>query len=189
MTDDRQPVSAVRLDVWLDVACLFRTRSEAQKACKSGKVEVNGETAKSNRLVRAGDKLEMRRPFGRTQNLVVRAVAQHHVTKAEAFVTRDPRGLHPPARARQAGATSPAGPEGTAEVGGRPAMRPDGKGKAARRAYRASSSARSARARSSLPLWALCSSRRATTTAATKMTTIRPSDSHVGIWKTTYPAA
>jgi ribosome-associated heat shock protein Hsp15 len=82
--DDRQPVSAVRLDVWLDVACLFRTRSEAQKACKSGRIEVNGQTAKSNRLVRAGDKLEMRRPFGRTQSLVVRAVAQHHVTKAEA---------------------------------------------------------------------------------------------------------
>jgi ribosome-associated heat shock protein Hsp15 len=82
--DDRQPVSAVRLDVWLDVACLFRTRSEAQKACKSGRIEVNGQTAKSNRLVRAGDKLEMRRPFGRTQSLVVRAVAHHHVTKAEA---------------------------------------------------------------------------------------------------------
>jgi ribosome-associated heat shock protein Hsp15 len=82
--DDRQPASAVRLDVWLDVACLFRTRSEAQKACKSGKVEVNGQTAKSNRLVRAGDRLEMRRPFGRTQRLVVLSVAQHHVTKAEA---------------------------------------------------------------------------------------------------------
>ena len=29
---------AVRLDVWLDVACLFKTRSEAQRACKLGKV-------------------------------------------------------------------------------------------------------------------------------------------------------
>ena len=32
----------VRLDIWLDVACLFKTRSEAQKACKLGKVTVNG---------------------------------------------------------------------------------------------------------------------------------------------------
>jgi ribosomal 50S subunit-recycling heat shock protein len=36
----------VRLDVWLDVACVFRTRSEAQKACKAGKVDVNGQSAK-----------------------------------------------------------------------------------------------------------------------------------------------
>jgi ribosome-associated heat shock protein Hsp15 len=84
MTDARQPAAAVRLDVWLDVACLFRTRSEAQKACKGGKVEVNGQGAKSNRLVRVGDTLEMRRPFGRTQRLVVRAVGDRHVTKAEA---------------------------------------------------------------------------------------------------------
>ena len=31
---------SMRLDVWLDVACLFRTRSEAQKACRNGKVDV-----------------------------------------------------------------------------------------------------------------------------------------------------
>ena len=30
----------MRLDQWLDIACLFRTRSEAQKACKGGKVDV-----------------------------------------------------------------------------------------------------------------------------------------------------
>ena len=36
VADDRDDV---RLDVWLDVACVFRTRSEAQKACRGGKVE------------------------------------------------------------------------------------------------------------------------------------------------------
>jgi len=29
---DHDPAAGVRLDIWLDVACLFRTRSEAQKA-------------------------------------------------------------------------------------------------------------------------------------------------------------
>ena len=38
--EDPQPRDPVRLDVWLDVACLFRTRSEAQKACKGGKIRV-----------------------------------------------------------------------------------------------------------------------------------------------------
>ena len=75
---------AVRLDVWLDVACLYKTRSEAQKACKGGKVDVNGQGAKPNRLVRAGDELEISRPFGRKQRLVVRKLAERHVSKADA---------------------------------------------------------------------------------------------------------
>ena len=84
----REPIQlsqdAVRLDVWLDVACLFRTRSEAQNACKGGKVTVNAQSARSNRLVRSGDEIVIGRPFGRTQRVVVKAVADRHVTKAEA---------------------------------------------------------------------------------------------------------
>ena len=74
----------VRVDVWLDVACLFRTRSEAQKACKSGKIDVNGQPAKPNRLLRAGDEIEIGRPFGRKQRIVVRELRVRHVAKAEA---------------------------------------------------------------------------------------------------------
>src|SRR5262245_65776243 len=74
----------VRLDVWLDVACLFKTRSEAQKACKGGKIEINGQPAKPHRVVRAGDELEIKRPFGRRQRIMVRAVADRHVPKADA---------------------------------------------------------------------------------------------------------
>jgi ribosome-associated heat shock protein Hsp15 len=74
----------VRLDVWLDVACVFRTRSEAQKACRNGKVDVNGQPAKPNRRLRAGDELEIGRPFGRTQKLKVLGLANRHVAKADA---------------------------------------------------------------------------------------------------------
>lgn len=74
----------VRLDVWLDVACLFKTRSEAQKACKAGKIEVNGQPAKPNRHLRLGDEIEISRPFGRKQTIVVRDVADRHVAKADA---------------------------------------------------------------------------------------------------------
>ena len=76
--------ATVRLDVWLDVACLFKTRSEAQKACRGGKVAVNGQTAKPNRLIRAGDELSIGRAFGRRQRVVVRGLADTHVAKAEA---------------------------------------------------------------------------------------------------------
>src|SRR5262245_26778705 len=82
--DHSQAANAVRLDVWLDVACLFRTRSEAQKACTSGKIAVNGQTAKPHRLLRAGDEIAIGRPFGRQQRVVVRGVADRHVAKTEA---------------------------------------------------------------------------------------------------------
>lgn len=76
--------AGVRLDIWLDVACVFRTRSEAQKACRNNKVDVNGQPAKANRRLRIGDKLEISRPFGRKQRLKVLALAERHVAKAEA---------------------------------------------------------------------------------------------------------
>jgi len=74
----------VRLDIWLDVACLFRTRSEAQHACRSGKIDVNGQPAKQNRPLRAGDELVISRPYGRKQRVVVRALADRHIPKADA---------------------------------------------------------------------------------------------------------
>jgi ribosome-associated heat shock protein Hsp15 len=77
-------MSDVRLDVWLDVACLFKTRSEAQKACRGGKVTVNGAGAKPNRVVKPGDQLKLSRGHGRMQSLIVRAVADTHIPKAEA---------------------------------------------------------------------------------------------------------
>ena len=81
---DTASTESVRLDVWLDVACLFRTRSEAQQACRAGKIEVNGQSAKPNRLLRPNDEIVIRRPFGRRQRVAVRALADRHVAKAEA---------------------------------------------------------------------------------------------------------
>jgi ribosome-associated heat shock protein Hsp15 len=84
MDRESREADAVRLDVWLDVACLFRTRSEAQKACKGGKIDVNGQRARPNRLVRDGDEIEIGRSFGRKQRVKVRAVAERHIAKADA---------------------------------------------------------------------------------------------------------
>ena len=74
----------MRLDLWLDIACLFKTRSEAQKACKNGKVDVNGQPAKPHRDIKAGDEIVIHRPLGRRQRLVVVAIAEKHLPKAEA---------------------------------------------------------------------------------------------------------
>lgn len=80
---------SVRLDVWLDVACLFKTRSEAKRACEGGKVEVNAEHAKPHRAVREGDRIRITRPFGRHQEVIVRIVLEQHVKKVEARVLYD----------------------------------------------------------------------------------------------------
>lgn len=74
----------MRLDVWLDVTCLFRTRSEAQKACRGGKVEVNGQGGKAHRELKEGDDIEISRPLGRKQRVVVRGFSEQHIPKAEA---------------------------------------------------------------------------------------------------------
>jgi ribosome-associated heat shock protein Hsp15 len=74
----------VRVDVWLDVACLYKTRSEAQRACHGGKVEVNDQRAKPHRELKVGDILTLSRPLGHKQRVIVRSLAERHVPKAQA---------------------------------------------------------------------------------------------------------
>jgi len=82
-------MESVRLDIWLDVACVFKTRSEAQKACKLGQVSVGGQVAKAHREVRAGDQLTIQRPMGRKQLLTVLGVADRSVSRADARLLYD----------------------------------------------------------------------------------------------------
>ena len=82
--DAAAPLDRSRLDVWLDIACLFKTRSAAQTACRAGKVDVNGRAAKPNRLLKAGDELDITRGRGRRQKVVVLGFADTHIAKAEA---------------------------------------------------------------------------------------------------------
>jgi ribosome-associated heat shock protein Hsp15 len=79
-----RPPAEVRLDVWLDVACLYKTRSEAQKACRGGKVDVNGQSGKPHRAIHAGDQLRITRAAGRRQQVIVTTLAEQHVPKSDA---------------------------------------------------------------------------------------------------------
>jgi ribosome-associated heat shock protein Hsp15 len=91
----------VRLDLWLDVVCLFKTRSEAQRACKGGKVDVNGQAAKPHRDVAPGDLIEITRPGGRRQRLLVKGTVERHIPKAEAKLLYEDR-TPPPTPEEQA---------------------------------------------------------------------------------------
>jgi ribosome-associated heat shock protein Hsp15 len=73
---------SVRLDVWLDVACLFPTRSQAKEACGAGKVDVNGGRAKPHREVRIGDRVLLTGRRGERRELIVRGLARRSIPKS-----------------------------------------------------------------------------------------------------------
>ncbi len=72
----------VRLDVWLDVACITKTRSQAKELCEGGKVEVDGARAKAHRLVRPGDRIQVVVAPGLRRELIVRSLRETHVPRA-----------------------------------------------------------------------------------------------------------
>jgi ribosome-associated heat shock protein Hsp15 len=51
----------VRIDKYLWAIRVFKTRSEAAEACRTGKVFVNGAQTKSSREIKAGDSIEVRK--------------------------------------------------------------------------------------------------------------------------------
>jgi len=78
------PPAAVRLDVWLDVACLFPTRTQARAACEGGKVDVNGARGKPHRGIRPGDHLTITKGADLRREVIVRGLAERSIPKARA---------------------------------------------------------------------------------------------------------
>ena len=66
---------SMRIDKWLWAARFFKTRSLAAEAVTGGKIEVNGARAKPSRILRVGDRLNIRRgPYEWT--VVVKSMAR-----------------------------------------------------------------------------------------------------------------
>lgn len=74
----------MRIDIWLDVACLCKTRSEAKRACEGGKIDLNGQMAKPHREIKSGDVIDISRSHGHRQRVIVRGLAEQHMPKAQA---------------------------------------------------------------------------------------------------------
>ncbi len=58
MSEEAQ--KSIRLDKWLKVARIFKTRTQAAEACTQGKVQVNDRVAKPSRIIKIGDKISVR---------------------------------------------------------------------------------------------------------------------------------
>ncbi|RMH19310.1 MAG: RNA-binding S4 domain-containing protein [Acidobacteria bacterium] len=73
----------VRLDKWLMVARVFKTRSLAKRACDLGRVTVNGLDAKAHKQLALGDRVEVELGDWR-RVLVVKELRDRPLKKAEA---------------------------------------------------------------------------------------------------------
>ena len=60
----------MRIDLGLSRLCLFKTRSQATKACQDGRVWVNGQKARASRDLRVGDRVRFRDPWSRREEEV-----------------------------------------------------------------------------------------------------------------------
>ena len=65
---------SVRVDQWLCACRMFKSRTQAARACSDGHVTVNGDPVKPSRIVRVGDEVRARAPRGDVV-LVVQALA------------------------------------------------------------------------------------------------------------------
>ena len=83
----------VRLDKWLQVARVFKTRSKATRACNLSRVKVNGATAKAHRRLALEDRVEIELGDW-IRILVVKELRDRPLPKAQAARVRED--LSPP---------------------------------------------------------------------------------------------
>jgi len=81
--------SLQRLDKWLKVACIFKTRSQATRACDERRIRVNGQVAKASRLIKAGDELSVKLKGGKFLNLTIKDVSHKNISKKDARLLYD----------------------------------------------------------------------------------------------------
>ena len=75
----------MRIDSLLHALCLFKTRSQASRACAEGRVWLNDAPARSSRTVRPGDRIRWRDHLGRVeQEVEVLEVPSGQVSRAAA---------------------------------------------------------------------------------------------------------
>jgi ribosome-associated heat shock protein Hsp15 len=67
---------AIRLDIWLWAARMFKTRSLAKAAIEAGRVAIDEQACKASRAVRVGDRITLTRANERHELTVLAVSAQ-----------------------------------------------------------------------------------------------------------------
>ena len=95
-------LDSIRVDKWLWAARVFKTRSLASAACEGGKVDINDDSAKPAKRVRAGDLVRVTLPQGRRRVLKVAGVGERRRSAELARTLYEDLTPPEPPRTRQA---------------------------------------------------------------------------------------
>lgn len=68
-------LTEVRIDKYLWATRLFKTRALSSEACERGRISVNGMLAKASRMIRAQDRIALKKPPVTFQYQVLRPLA------------------------------------------------------------------------------------------------------------------
>jgi ribosome-associated heat shock protein Hsp15 len=105
------PSPSARLDKWLWVSRLYRTRTLATASVEGGKVRVNGQAAKPARAVKRGDEITLQRG-GEQMTVIVRGVAAQRVAARDVPVLYEETAASIAARQAARAVRALAGPVG-----------------------------------------------------------------------------
>ncbi len=64
----------MRVDKWLWVVRIFKTRTQAGDACKGGKVKIDGTNVKASREIKEGDEIEVQLQIVKKKVKVIKLV-------------------------------------------------------------------------------------------------------------------
>jgi ribosome-associated heat shock protein Hsp15 len=80
----QSPDPTQRLDKWLKIARIFKTRDLAAQACELRHVKVNNKAAKPAKMIKASDQITVKMKNGRYVNLAVLGVSGKNVSAKDA---------------------------------------------------------------------------------------------------------
>ena len=75
------PSKTIRIDKWIKITRIIKTRNQAAQACEQGRVKVNGQVAKSSKIVKIGDIVSIKFKW-RTRTFDILDIVQRSI-KAE----------------------------------------------------------------------------------------------------------
>lgn len=73
-----------RLDKWLKIARIIKTRSLAAEACQDHRVKINGQVVKASKMVKPGDKVTIRMKRGKYRTFEILAISHKSISAKDA---------------------------------------------------------------------------------------------------------
>ena len=100
MNQSSDPPLAMRLDKWLKMARIYKSREEAGGDCALGRVKVNDQVAKASKEVKAGDVIVVKRG-NHYRTLAIKQIPVRGLSGKDAKATYDENTPETPAETRE----------------------------------------------------------------------------------------